>query len=315
MRARMHFSFVLGVIFILSVSTSAYSIDPDLNATLAPGADGQSVTLSTSVKIPTAGSNSGDPSSPTARRVGPLTWSSQYVPTASVTIPSCDPEQSVDTQPAGAIVGPSSETGILTYGVLKNRVTGVTVRSALYCREPSMPSTRTPSFIPSPPTYSQIWQAVYSQAFNDVSRSSGAYIAPASPGLTGLPTHIWAQFPDGQSLTRDVAFPNGYRLRATAKTTHVSIMVTSPKGRQSTLVSLSPASNGSIDGGSFENPAVIHTFSTVGNYVISTAVLWSAENASLSGPGIGTISVPLGSVRLEINRNYNVQQLRPGLTQ
>ncbi len=311
----MRISVFVGVAIVaVSLSSSAFSIDPELNATLAPGADGQSVSLSTSVRIPTAGSSSGDPANPTARRVGPLIWSSQYIPTPSATTPTCDPAQSIDSQPAGTVLGPSSETGILTFGVLKNRSTGAVVRSALYCREPSMSATTPPSFIPAPPTYAQIWQAVYSQAFSDASRSSGAYVAPASPGLTGLPTNIWAQFPDGQSLTRDVTLANGYRLRATAQITQVGIMTTSPTGRQTTLVTMSPSSGGAIEGGSFENPAATHVFSTVGDYVISTAVTWSADNATLTGPGIGTLSVPIGSVRLEINRNYNVQQLRPGLT-
>ncbi|HMS24523.1 MAG TPA: hypothetical protein PKB15_02365 [Acidimicrobiia bacterium] len=315
--------FVVVLTAIASLSSPAFSIDPDVNARLAPGADGQSVTLTTSVSIPSANSSSGTPGSNSASRVGPLRWSAQktrYVDENSrfgiivlQTVP-CDPAQFV--APSGTYLTslPANGTGTVYSGILSNRVTGVRVSTTIYCKAPRVPVTRPPASVSTPPTYGEIWNALYSTSFQNSARSSGAYVAPASPGLTGLPTNIWAQFPDGQTINRDVTLPNGYRLRATVRITQVQVLTTSPSGRRTTLVTLAPNGSGSIDGGSFENPAAVHVFSTVGNYQITTGVIWSGGNATLSGPGIGTISVPVGSIRLEINRAYVVNQLRPALT-
>ncbi len=167
--------------------------------------------------------------------------------------------------------------------------------------------------IPTPPTYADIWNAVFSEAFTDAAKSSGAYVAPAAPGLTGLPTKIWAQFPNGQSISRDVTI-NGYRIQATAVISEVHIAIVTPKGSRTTLVTLHPNDSSQISAGSFEHPNAQYVFRYSGTHVISTDIAWTADTATLSGPDIGTLSVPIGSVRLEINRDYPVEQMRPGLT-
>lgn len=315
--------FIVLITAIACFSSPAYSIDPDVNARLAPGADGQSVTLTTSVSIPSANSSSGTPGSNRASRVGPLRWSAQktrYVDEDSrfgiIVLQSvqCDPAQF--EPPTGTYLTslPVTGAGTVYSGIISNRVTGARISTTIYCKAPRVPVTRPPANVSTPPTYGEIWNALYSTSFQNSARSSGAYIAPSSPGLTGLPTNIWAQFPDGQTIDRDVSLPNGYRIRATVRITQVQVLTTSPSGRRTTLVTLAPNGSGSIDGGSFENPAAAHKFSTAGNYLITTGVIWTGNTATLSGPDIGTISVPVGSIRLEINRSYVVNQLRPALT-
>lgn len=321
----MRISFIVVVVAAsLFICSSAYGIDPDINSRLAPGADGQSVSLSTSVRIPGGHSSSQTPGSNNARRVGPLVWSAQQstigiedsrgVITYSPIV-ACDPDVFVPQNDAQLNSVPLYGEGTVYVGTLANRATGAEISTYLYCKGPAVPVTRVPAGIPVPPTFANIWQAVYSDAFDDASTSSGAYVAPAAPGLTGLPTLVWAQFPNGQSITRDVDLPNGYHINATATIDEVSIMTTTPNGVQKTLAVLTPNATGIIDGGSFENPSATHIFRITGTHIITTAIIWNADLATLTGPGIGAIIVPIGSVRLELNRNYPVQELRPGLTQ
>ena len=307
----MQISILIAVLVALLNIGEAYAIDADLNASLAPGADGKSVTLSTAVRIPSSGSNNSSPAE-NLNRVGPLVWSAQYVPVPSDNaVVGCDPSLQVQNPNPNAVLGPAADVGPLRYGQLKNRVTGDVVYETYYCPQPGGSSI--PSYVPIPPTYSDIWSAVYSEAFTDQSIGSGAYVAPSSPGLTGLPTHIWAQFPNGQTIVRDVSFPGGYRLQASASIVEVNIISKSPKGRETKLASLKTSDQDGIDGGSYENPVAIHKFSTKGEFQISTGIVWSANDATLSGPAIGTIRVPIGSIRIEINRNYDVQELMPVL--
>lgn len=313
MKAWMRFLLLAFLVFGFSFSqTSVFAdeISPELQATFAPGADGKSVNLSTSIRIPTSGV--GNVGSNSANRVGPLIWRWQIipVPAESVLANGCDPNTQAPPN-TDAKLGPQSSTGALTYGFYVDRNSGQISNQTYYCRETG--SSLIPNFIPQAPTYSQIWNAIYSQAFNDQSISSGAYIAPKSPGLTGLPTNIWIQFPSGQTISRDVTI-NGFRIIAQAKVTEVSILSRSPKGLQIQVARLTPSSSGFIDGGSFEKPAAITKFRSVGRYIITTGVIWTADNATLSGPGIATISVPLGSIRIEINREYDVQELIPAIT-
>lgn len=313
MRAWMRFS-IFVVLFSLLFGNSASFADelsPELNATFSPGADGRSVTLSTSVRIPTYG-NSNVAGTESAYSLSPLVWYRYYVPVPSTSsVNGCDP-QTQSPPSSNTVLGSASDTGILVNGIYRNRTTGEIVYESYYCLEPG--DSAVPGFVPQVPTYAQIWNALYSKAFQDGSTSSGAYIAPASPGLTGLPTNIWAQFPDGQSISRNEPLPGGFRIRATATITEVSIFSTSPKGSIKSLANLSPNNSGKIEGGSFDDPAVIEIFSTKGKYQISTGIIWTANNAILSGPNIEPISVPLGSIRIEINREYEVHQLLPGLT-
>lgn len=309
------FSLLLLTLFFHT--SGAYSIDEELNATLAPGADGRSVYLSTSYRIPIAHSSGGS-GGLNAARLSPII-EKYSLPIAIFLDPfpidrrvPCDPQSFVSTETLVVpVVGPAPGEGTVFIRSLTDRASGENISYTSHCLLPSQ--ARDPNVV-SPPTYAQIWNAVYTQAFNDSSISSGAYIAPKSPGLTGLPTNIWAQFPGGQSISRDVTVAGGFRIQATANISEVSISLAPQSGSQSTLVRLVPGLNGEINGGSFENPATVYKFRSTGSYVVSTGVIWSAENATLSGPGIGTIVVPLGSIRLEINRDYEVQELLPAIT-
>lgn len=312
MRARMRISIFFIVVVSMFSPVSVYSIDADLNSTFSPGADGRSVSLSNSIRISDI-VGSRDEGHESAYQISPYVWGKDFVPVPSESAAAngCDPKTQA---PSGtsAVLGQQSDTGVLVYGYYRSRSTGDLEYESYYCLQAGSPAI--PSFVPQVPTYAQIWNAIYSEAFNDSSKSSGAYIAPYSPGLTGLPSNIWAEFPSGQTISRDVALPGGFRVQATAEIDEVSIFLTSPKGNKKTLARLKPGASGTINGGSFENPATIHIFSTKGSYLISTGIIWTAHSATLSGPNIGTITVPLGSIRLEINREYEVGQLLPGVT-
>ena len=290
-------------------------ISPELEARFAPGSDGRSVYLSTSIRIPSSNSNSGSGTPGNSQTVGPLIRRTSAI----YTFPTGDCDPTIPSVlplpvPTGLIQWglPATGSGRLLFSTLVNRNTGEIIGASVFCE--GFPFVNGQSLIQPVPTYAQIWNAVYSEAFEDSSISSGAYIAPASPGLTGLPAIVWAQFPGGQTIERDVAVAGGYRIQATARISEVRIFATSPKGNQKTLARLSPNFSGNIDGGSFEDPAAITKFGTVGQYEISTGIIWTADSATLSGSNIGPISVPLGSIRIEINREYEVRQLRPAIT-
>ena len=103
-------------------------------------------------------------------------------------------------------------------------------------------------------------------------------------------------------------------MNASAYISQVSIFVRNEKGSTNNIANLASNGTGLISGGSFENPMTVYRFKTKGNYQISTGIIWTGRNATLSGPGFGPISIPLGSIRLEINRDYDVQELKPAIT-
>jgi len=321
MKARMLILFSGLLITFLSVSVSSYSVDPSVNAKLAPGADGKSVNLSTSIRIPSAHSTAGSSGS-NPKSVGPLVWRAEVARIGLedsrgwityVSRVACNPNTFVPVDRMRALLGQQSGSGVIYLGRMTNRTTGAVVRSTYYCKGPRVATTAFPRGVAVPPTYEQIWQAMYNQAFINSASSSGAYVAPASPGLTGLPTKIWSQFDGGQRIIRDVTFPGGYRLQASAYISEVTLSVVSGSSVK-TLASLRPEANGIIRGGSFENPHAQYVFRRVGDYVIRSGIIWTANNATLTGPNIAPISVPVGSVRLEINREYRVGELKPAIT-
>lgn len=290
----------------LSFSIPTYGIDEQLNARLAPGADGKSVHLSTSIRIPSAH----DDGVRGQHRVSPISFTRTYLPSVSNPgSPVCNPAALADSYPE-AVLGEPADGAPLTLGTYTNRATGEVVRRYLYCTQ----TANSGQPVPAPPTYNDIWQAVFSEAFTDAARSSGAYVAPASPGLTGLDTRVWAQFPGGQEIVRDVTVGGGYRVQARAYISEYSLFITSPSGQQRQLINLE--SQGTlISAGSFEHPNATHIFRREGEHLITTAIVWNANNATLTGPLLTSpISVPIGAVRLEINRDYEVHELRPGLT-
>lgn len=303
----MRISFLLGVI-ALAIPANAFALDPDLNARLAPGADGQRVHLSTSVRIPQVGENQAGGTT-LNRKPGPLVLVRYYIPTPAGS--PCSPQNFVANNPGDySYIGPDVQEGSMREEDLRNRITGEIVRSVVYCSDLNTP---TPSPISIPPSYEDIWQAVYSEAFLDSASASGAYIAPAAPGLTGLPTKVWANFEGGQTIVRDVVLPGGYRVQASAYIEDVVISTTTPQGRRTQIAQLHN-NPGNLAGGSFEQPAGEFVFRYKGVHVVSTEIIWTANSATLSGPDIGTITVALGSVRLEINRDYPVNELRPAIT-
>ncbi|MFN8015583.1 MAG: hypothetical protein U0R17_03100 [Acidimicrobiia bacterium] len=279
-------------------SHNAYSIEPDLNATFAPGEDGQSVSLTTSIKIPTSNSSSNNTS---IRKSSPLIWSDKVLLIENLNF---------DMSPQICVLDDTNNTrGVTHEATLTNRVTGEVVLTTTYC---STSSTSAPdNNLPVPPSYLDIWRAVFNQEFNDVAQNSGAYVAPLSPGLTNLPTHIWAQFPHGQVITRDVSLPGGYRVRANAKISSINILIKTNLNTK--IIATAESNDNQINGGSFENPLAIYKFTKKGEYKIASAIVWVADDATLTGPGFSPIVIPLGSLRIEINRNYTVQQLKPAL--
>ena len=76
---------------------------------------------------------------------------------------------------------------------------------------------------------------------------------------------------------------------------------------------LHPNASGIIEESSYSNPVTVYNFRTKGLYKVSTGVIWTAQIATISAPGILAV-IPLGSVRIEINRDYLVNQIRSGLT-
>lgn len=290
---------------VFSNATSSFGLDEELNASFAPGADGQHVSQSTSANLPSQ--HESETSVPT---VGVISKSSPIRLDRIVFRESgagSDPIACINT----VIDGIEYNTGFRAVAVFVLISTGQEISQRQFCFNPNGNEITNPT---NPPTYAELWQEIYSQGFLDQAQSSGAYVAPKSPGLTGLPTNIWAQFPDGQTITRTASFPGGYTLNASAYISQVSIFVRNEKGSTNNIANLASNGTGLISGGSFENPMTVYRFKTKGNYQISTGIIWTGRNATLSGPGFGPISIPLGSIRLEINRDYDVQELKPAIT-
>lgn len=197
-----------------------------------------------------------------------------------------------------------------------DRSSGNIIGEPVYdCVAPKEPSNTPPKGIAVPPTYGQIWQKVYDQTFIDQSANNGAYVTPVTTGVTGIPSKFWVQYAGGQNINRTVLV-NGFTIEAIAKITQVQLIVKSPKGKATTIATLNTnSSTGKIDESSYSDPAATYKYKTAGDYVITTGVVWSAQ-VEISGPGLpGRVTVPAGSLRVELNRNYRVNQIRAGLTQ
>lgn len=196
-----------------------------------------------------------------------------------------------------------------------NRISGDVISTQYDCVKPSEPANTPPKGKPVPPTYQQIWQKVYDQTFIDQSVNNGAYVLPVTSGVTGLPSKFWVQYQGGQNITR-VTNINGFNIVAEAKIAQVQIIVKTPKGNSTTIATLNQNPlTGKIDDSSYTNPAATYKYRSTGNYVITTGIVWTA-NITISGQGIiAPIVVPGGSLRVELNRDYRVNQLRAGLTQ
>lgn len=261
-----------------------------------------------------------------ANKVGPYGWKSQKLSTVDFSsipfipavtfFPKCNPStfQVSDTIELN-YVPDVNDNGDIYLGTTTNRYTGVALSNKFYCKAPSTPTSTIPQGIPKPPTYSQVWLAIYDQNFSAISRNNAAYISPATPGLTGLPSKFWAKFPDGQSIYRNVTLPNGFSVESTARITSVEILLKTPKGKVTTLKTITPDASGVIPESTYLNPAASFTFKSSGSYVITTGIIWTAQAAVVSGPGLPTITVPHGSLRVELNYPYQVNQIRAGLTQ
>jgi hypothetical protein len=324
MKARM-LLFVLAVTCVLLFPASAFANEnPDFYARFRPGADGRSVNLSESLRAPMA-QNASHSGSSNPKRLSPIVYSADQFHlgvedvrgniTSMQTLP-CDPNTFpiLHSPTTSQILStPFVGDGVVYSGEKTNRVTGDVLESYLYCKDPNASTTQPPRGMAPAPTYFDIWNAVYTNAFDDVSQSSGVSVAPAAPGLVGLPTAMWSEFPNGQTISRDVVLPGGYRIQASAFVEEVEIYVTDSSGNDVTAETLRPDVHGHIDGGDFDHPAATYAFRKKGTYTITTGVVWTSNNATLSGPGIPTIVVPLGSLRLEISRDYPVNEMRSAL--
>ena len=298
------------MIFVVSfllfpVADSSYAVDAGLNASFAPGADGKSVSQSTSVDFPEQFQDQN------SEPVVGGAQSSSPIRLDRITLRESNTSNDPVICNNAVIDGQLYNSGIRAVAIYVSTTTGKEVDRRNFCFKPNGNELSNPS---TPPTYAQMWQELYSKGFLDQAKSSGAFVAPKSPGLTGLPTNIWAQFPDGQVISRRANFKGGYVLNASAYISKVSIFIRKAGGSYTTISNLTSDGSGQINGGSFENPASIYKFRSKGNYEISTGVIWTGRNATLTGPGFGPVSIPLGSIRLEINRDYEVQELKPAIT-
>lgn len=221
----------------------------------------------------------------------------------------------IDTEAIRNIINGALKKGTIYEKRQYNRSTGELIGEPVYdCVPPKEPANTPPKGIAAPPTYEQIWQKVYDQTFIDQSVNNGAYVTPVTTGVTGIPSKFWVQFTGGQNIARTVSV-NGFTIVAEAKVTQVQLIVKSPKGNSKTIATLDANSvTGKIDETSFSNPAAIFKYKTAGNYVITTGIVWSA-NVRITGPGLlNGVDVPGGSLRVELDRNYQVNQIRAGLT-
>lgn len=313
----------VAIIFLLfPTAGNAEPITPELNAQFRPGGDGQSVTLSSSVALPSAHGTIGTSPNVSPYVARPVLWQENVY--SSFLSPPKIGHQVIDIFMTNRCDTSTFNTtkrtqidgdGYVYYGYMRDRTTGEQVSEIrVYCKPIFALTNRPPEGIVLPPTYGDIWNSIYGDNFDDVSVNMGAYVAPSSPGLTQLPTHIWTQFPGGQEISRVVNFDGGYQLHATARISEVSIFAKTPKGTSKSIVHAYPDPSGRILGGSFEHPLAVYQFASKGLYTITTGIVWTADNVTLSGPDIGTISIALGDVRLQINREYEVEEIRPGLT-
>lgn len=314
---------------MLPVSTSFADLDPTIEAKMAPGADGESIYISTSAKLPEISADAEDnagvavssKSSPVYRTTGMYRLNPNGVDDPRGQIYNAVPCNTQTFEITDLYIVPESgdysgSADGKIYAVWTiNRATGRTIKKVSYCKPNVAPTNYLPPQLPPPPTFDQIWQAVFDQTFVDGSKSSGAFIAPASPGVTGIPSKFWAKFPNGQTLTRTILLPNNFSITTTAQITNMQVLMKSPKGQMKAIANLAPDSNGAISESSYENPITKFNFTSSGKYVITTAVIWSATTTNIVGPGLPSTEIPLGSVRLEINRDYQVNQIRAGLTQ
>ncbi|MEI2834927.1 MAG: hypothetical protein V9G25_09160 [Acidimicrobiia bacterium] len=314
------------LLFSLSFSSVAFAdIDPKIESHFAPGADGKSVSISTSINIGPGvhikGNNSTNPS-----KASPLIYvvaeaKVDMVNEQNQTIEgreSCNPNTfnyADGIQDGEIVIIPKTEIsttpGLIHSGLMYSRSTGEEIGDIMWCKS-TTPGSPAPKYS-IPPTYAQIWNSVFNQNFIDSSSNSGVYIAPASPGVTGIPSKFWAQFPDGQAIQRNIVLPSGFTVKTTALVSSVQINLTSPKKNLKTLAMLHPNASGIIEESSYSNPVTVYNFRTKGLYKVSTGVIWTAQIATISAPGILAV-IPLGSVRIEINRDYLVNQIRSGLT-
>ena len=230
---------------------------------------------------------------------------------------SCDPNtfsypSNIASQPVS--MNPEvSPTGLVWGGLIYRRDTGEEVGDIQWCKS-TTPGSPQPS-VAKPPNYSQIWQSIFDNTFIDSSNTSGAYVAPFSPGVTGLSSKFWAKFTDGQEIVRDATLPDGFRVRTSAKITSVQIYLTDPNGKNINIAKLLPNSiTGKIDESTYENPIATYKFRKSGKYVLSTGVVWSAQLTTISASGMSEIVIPIGSIRIEINRDYQVNEILASLT-
>lgn len=316
------------LILILTISmllhTASYADPPVVVNDFSPNAEGNAVTISTGI-------NMGESAAPTGNggknpsKLSPIYVDDSvifYLPShngpgdGTYTVYHCDP---ATWTPADELVPSDTASEEGAVGVVHNvmtfnRATFEELDTFMYCKPTNPGPGYAVPLAARPPTYTQIWNSVFNQTIVDTSRSSGAYVAPASPGLTGLPSKFWAQFPTGQSIQQDVILPSGYRVTTTVTITNFQIYIKTPSNKIISIANLSP-SNGAIAESSHTNPIGAYNFKKSGTYVVSTGVVWTAITATIAANGVNPVTVPIGSIRLEINRDYQVNQLRGVITQ
>lgn len=195
-----------------------------------------------------------------------------------------------------------------------NRYTKEVLRTAHECVIPTEDPKLPPKKYGPAPTYDDVWQGIYDVTYVDDAVNNGAYILPVGSGLTGLDSKFWMDFAGGQTIQRTVTFPGGYIVDSIATITSVELFAKSPKGKQINLGSFTPDASGQIPASSYEQPAAKYNFKTTGLYTVTTAINWTAI-ASITLPNSIRIDVPIGTLRIDVNRDYQVNQLRAGLTQ
>lgn len=194
-----------------------------------------------------------------------------------------------------------------------NRYTKEVLRTAHECVIPTEDPKLPPKKYGPAPTYDDVWQGIYDVTFIDDAVNNGAFILPVGSGLTGIDSKFWMDFAGGQTIQRIVNI-NGYTIASTATITNVQIIAKSPKGKETVLGNYAPDGSGKIPASSYENPAAKYKFKSTGMYTITTAISWEA-NANIRIPSGIQILVPIGVLRIDVNRQYLVNELRAGLTQ
>src|SRR4051812_22505629 len=166
------------------------------------------------------------------------------------------------------------------YRIVGTRPDGSIASDYTVCSPFDATGAAAPPPLPQPPTYAEAWRAAQLP-------SATIMTDPATRGITGVDTRIWATGPHSKSID---AVVRGYRIVGTATLDHYTI---------------------GVDGGATQDAGSGHyIFETKGNHTIVIGAVWHGS-ATLTGPDLAPVLLPdIGTATLTSTRAYPVNEVR-----